>query len=398
MPLAGEVALLDALDRQARRRAEGIATLSVLEGPEALGGTLWNRWAARHARTVVEVSGEDPHAAALGWARALAATRDLGADAEALAMFSLTAANPRHTPVFRGKTAHERRVLLDALPPPAMLPDATWALCRELVIHREAVEPGALPDSVRRALQKNLGAGLRALHALVPPGKAPVAWVPAGPAPSLPGLVVAEKLSNAVPALAVACAVSSEALGAFLAGGETRLKALVREGVLEVPEPASGAEGAVATLEELEREGASEARRAQAAEVALAAHTSARSLSEDRVRSTYEAYLRDRLAEHPTTAGVFKPNAPVDTGGPRPWEVDFLSRELRLAVEIDGYYHFSDRERFRRDRRKDLDLQRAGYWVYRIHGDDLVPRLEEILQTLNTLIDARRRELAGRER
>ncbi|RKG81183.1 DUF559 domain-containing protein [Corallococcus exercitus] len=396
--MAGEVALLDALDRQARRRAEGIATLSVLEGPEALGGTLWNQWAARHGQTVVEVSGEDPHAAALGWARALAATRDLGADAEALATFSLTAANPRHTPVFRGKTAHERRVLLDALPPPAMLPEATWALCRELVIHREAVEPGALPDAVRTALQKNLGAGLRALHALVPPGKAPVVRVPAGEAPSFRGLHVAGVLSNAVPALAVACGVSSEALAAFQAGGETRLKALVREGVLEVPEPASGAEGALAALEDLERKGASEARRAQAAEVALAAHTSAEALSEGKVRSKYERYLRDRLADHPATAGIFKPNAPVDTGGPRPWVVDFLSRELKLAVEIDGYHHFGTRERFRLDRRKDLDLQRAGYWVYRIHWEDLLPRLEEILQTINILIEARRRELAGQER
>ncbi|RKH48443.1 DUF559 domain-containing protein [Corallococcus interemptor] len=395
--MAGDVALLDALDRQARRRAEGIATLSVLEGPEALGAPLWDRWAARHGLTVVEVSGEDAREAALTWARALAATRDLREDAEALATFSLTAANPRHAPVFRGKTAHERKVLLEALPPPASLPEATWALCRELVLGREAVGPGALPEAVRTAFAKNLGAGLRALHALVPPGKAPVVRVAVGEAPSYRGLRVAEALSSAVPALAVACVVSSEALGAFLAGGETRLKALVREGVLEVPEAASSAERAVAALEAMERAGASDARRAQAAEVALAAHTSARLLTEDRVRSTYEAYLRDRLAEHPTTAGVFKLNASVDTGGSRPWEVDFLSRELRLAVEIDGYYHFSDRDRFRRDRRKDLDLQRAGYWVYRIHAEDLVPRLEEILQTLNTLIDARRRELAGRE-
>ncbi|RKH91423.1 restriction endonuclease, partial [Corallococcus praedator] len=132
--MAGDVALLDALDRQARRRKEGIATLSVLEGPADAGNMLWARWAARHGLAVVEVSGEDLNAAALGWARALAAGRDLGADAEALATFSLTAANPRHMPVFTGKTAHERRVLLDGLAPPARLPEATWALCRALII------------------------------------------------------------------------------------------------------------------------------------------------------------------------------------------------------------------------------------------------------------------------
>lgn len=391
MPLAGEVALLDALDRQARRRAEGIATLSVLEGPEALGGTLWNQWAARQGLAVVEVSGEDPRTAALEWARALATARDLGADAEALATFSLTAANPRHTPVFRGKTAHERQVLLDALPPPAMLPEATWALCRELVIGREAVGPGALPNAVRTAFQKNLNAGLRALHALVPPGKAPVVRVPAGDAPSCRGLSVAGALSNAVPALAVACVVSSEALGAFLAGGETRLKALVRECVLEIPAESSETASAVATLRKLERKGASEAQRVSAAEVALAVLTGAGEAGADRARSKAEAYLRDRLEEHAGTSGLFELNARLHPEDKRSWEVDLLCRRFRIAVEIDGYYHFQDPERFRRDRRKDLDLQREGYWVYRLLANDVLSQLEHILHILDTLIEARGR-------
>ncbi|TSC34111.1 endonuclease domain-containing protein [Corallococcus sp. Z5C101001] len=396
MAREGEVALLDALDRQARRRTEGIATLSVLEGPVEPGSALWNQWAARHGQTVVEVSGEDPHTAALGWAQALAAARDLGADAEALATFSLTASAPRRTPTFAGKTAHERRVLLDALPPPAMLPEATWALCRTLVIEREATAPGALPEAVRAALAKNVATGLKALHALVPPGNAPVVRVPAGVAPSLRGLQVARVLSNAVPALAVACVVSTEALEAFLAGPETQLKALVREGRLEVPEAASGARGAVEALRKLEQAGAPEAQRARAAEVALAVLTGAGESSADRARSKAEAYLRDRLEEHATTAGLFALNARLDAGDKRSWEVDLLSRELRIAVEIDGYFHFQDPERFRRDRRKDLDLQRAGYWVYRLLATDVLSRLEHILHTLDTLIEARRRELAGR--
>lgn len=77
--------------------------------------------------------------------------------------------------------------------------------------------------------------------------------------------------------------------------------------------------------------------------------------------------------------------------------MDLLSRELRIAVEIDGYFHFQDPERFRRDRRKDLDLQRAGYWVYRLLATDVLSQLEHILHTLVTLIEARRRELAGRK-
>ena len=219
---------------------------------------------------------------------------------------------------------------------------------------------------------------------------------PAGVAPTFRGLHVAGMLCSAVPALAVACALGPEALAAFLGGEETRLKALVREGRLEVP-GASGPEGAVETLRKLERVGAPEAQRARAAELALEVLTGAGEASTDRARSRAEAYLRDRLAEHATTAGVFENNVRLDTGGPRPWEVDFLCRELRIAVEIDGHFHFQDPERFRRDRRKDLDLQRAGYWVYRLLATDVLARLEDILHTLDTLIEARRREPAGRE-
>ncbi|MEI7892742.1 MAG: hypothetical protein WCI05_06600 [Myxococcales bacterium] len=44
-------------------------------------------------------------------------------------------------------------------------------------------------------------------------------------------------------------------------------------------------------------------------------------------------------------------------------EVDLLAQELRIAVEIDGYYHFQGQAPYRRDRRKDFELQHRGYLV-----------------------------------
>ena len=41
-------------------------------------------------------------------------------------------------------------------------------------------------------------------------------------------------------------------------------------------------------------------------------------------------------------------------------EVDLWAGILGLAVEIDGYYHFQSRDSFRRNRRKDLALQKLG--------------------------------------
>ena len=53
-------------------------------------------------------------------------------------------------------------------------------------------------------------------------------------------------------------------------------------------------------------------------------------------------------------------------------EVDLAALELALAVEIDGYYHFRDADAYRRDRRKDFELQKRGFLVVRVLADDVV--------------------------
>lgn len=46
--------------------------------------------------------------------------------------------------------------------------------------------------------------------------------------------------------------------------------------------------------------------------------------------------------------------------------VDFLWRDQRVVVEVDGYQYHSDRRRFESDRRRDADLQAHGYAVLRV--------------------------------
>lgn len=48
------------------------------------------------------------------------------------------------------------------------------------------------------------------------------------------------------------------------------------------------------------------------------------------------------------------------------YEVDFLWRERRLVVEVDGYTYHSSRSAFERDRRKDAVLRAAGFDVIRV--------------------------------
>jgi very-short-patch-repair endonuclease len=48
------------------------------------------------------------------------------------------------------------------------------------------------------------------------------------------------------------------------------------------------------------------------------------------------------------------------------FEVDFLWKDARLVVEVDGYAYHSNRAAFERDRRRDRTLQTQGWRVVRI--------------------------------
>ena len=80
----------------------------------------------------------------------------------------------------------------------------------------------------------------------------------------------------------------------------------------------------------------------------------------------------------PRTGGRFTLNAKLGFcfgGGAA--EIDLCAESLRLAVEVDGYHHFTDPDAYRRDRRKDWELQRHGYVVLRVLAADVVERMEE---------------------
>jgi very-short-patch-repair endonuclease len=52
-------------------------------------------------------------------------------------------------------------------------------------------------------------------------------------------------------------------------------------------------------------------------------------------------------------------------------EIDLLAQRARVAVEIDGWFHFREPDAYRRDRAKDLVLQQSGYVVMRYLADDI---------------------------
>jgi hypothetical protein len=110
-------------------------------------------------------------------------------------------------------------------------------------------------------------------------------------------------------------------------------------------------------------------------------------------RSAAERFLFELLESHPSSSGHFALNAnPGFDFGPRAAEVDLLAMGLRLAIEVDGFFHFTDPESYRRDRRKDWELQRRGFVVVRVLADDVVMRMDEVLDFILTAIEHCRRE------
>ena len=61
--------------------------------------------------------------------------------------------------------------------------------------------------------------------------------------------------------------------------------------------------------------------------------------------------------------------------------MDFLCREARLIVEVDGATHGEDDER-QRDALRTATLERLGYRIFRVTNDDVMSNLNGVLDSL----------------
>ena len=108
-------------------------------------------------------------------------------------------------------------------------------------------------------------------------------------------------------------------------------------------------------------------------------------------RSAAEKFLFRFLDGLPKTKGLFTPNGRIDIPfGPNSYmEVDLLCKEKKVAVEIDGAFHFEDAEHYRRDRRKDFLLQKNGYLVLRFLAEDVTKRLPQVVEEISAALACR---------
>ncbi|HYO70870.1 MAG TPA: DUF559 domain-containing protein [Archangium sp.] len=397
--------ILHELERHQRRREQGIPTLTVLAGPPGTASSFWRQWLDSLHRSGCTVIASSEAGVLQAWTAALARSRNLEADAaDFLGMAGGLA--PGELPArLEGKTAHERGILLHELFSAAPDGDASTA-CRCLLQPQVTHNSGAPLDAVLDALEREPLRALVALHALVPPGTAPALLLTGSGSEGLARAArVASKLCASLPSLALALTADRTTLDTYLHGGESQSLAMVREGLIELAAPSPETLGVklealgIQPSEELARplarlaaEGVSDEVLALFGEVVREhQRPSPPEAPGDRARSQEERFLSAFLDLNPSTHGLFELNAsPGFRLAGREVEVDLLCRRFALAIEIDGYRHFQDAEAYRRDRRKDVALQSNGYFVLRFLAQDVVARLEEILDTISEVISHRR--------
>lgn len=391
------------LDRHERRRRVGVPTVSLLVGmgPSTLGAA--RRWAGRSGRPVVRVAGIHHEAAPEAWFDRLAIGRSLDLDAAGWLDRRAGRGGSSTTSGEIGRmTPFELGMRLDA----ALADDRSdpAEACRWLLGLAVAGEQPMLVDLTDR-LDPNPG-GMRravgAIRALVPEGRDPIVLL----ATTGPDDKAADRVESAGRFLAgwaeadpgmtllLATSPGGQARLDRLAPG-TRLGAILGESVVAVASARTDEPTPVPAI--LVKTETPKVVIRQFIEAANAAAVAENKTGVDRARSAVERFLFALLQSIPETAGLFRLNAGTGFrfGPTREMEVDLLAESLQLAVEIDGYHHFRGPDDYRRDRRKDVELQRHGYFVLRVLADDVVGRLEDVLDAILAEVADRRRRVGS---
>lgn len=349
-------AVARALDEHWRQRERGVPTLSVLCGSDAVARGEWRAWAGG---TGIVCGATAPDSMVLAIAGAV---RPSLYDA-ALRRVAIRAGVSRDCVVRSAASGNaDFAKLLEALDS-----SATEECCRAALA--DLPFPGP-PETLLRILHE--------LRIALPP-----VFLSAG----IDALQGAAALTEAEPRVQLALRLH-DARSLDLPP-DTRAKSLAREGMIECEHEPEPEHPAAHSRRQLASDGArDDALQTRSPQPASATPPDGPAL-DDGARSAQELFLFRMFECAPDLAGVFALNETVALHS-RAWEIDLLARDVKLAIEIDGYHHFQDADAYRRDRRKDMELQEAGYLVLRFLASDVVPDLERILETTRRALSARR--------
>ncbi|TMQ27716.1 MAG: DUF559 domain-containing protein [Deltaproteobacteria bacterium] len=332
-----------ALDRHDAERRRGASVLSIVTGDAPTTLTAWAAWAARRGclTLVTESASLDDVITDLlaqaPWLRSMQAARERLAAAAHLQPDEIDAA-------LDARSEAERAAWIEEVAD----------------MDRHARVSGWLLSSLRERCARVLDPTAApvqdgALLAVLCDLAAPIAVLLHRPEPARPWLEAAIRTAAALvaymPRHSVAVGAPSSLVTDVLRGRDSAALSMARQGMVPIASSAWPATG--------------------------------------RPRSGTERTLYEALARDPRTAGRFALHVAVHTAAGKV-EVDLLAQVARLVVEIDGWYHFREPQGYRRDRAKDVLLQRAGFFVMRFLAEDIEDRIASIIDEIATGLSGRR--------
>lgn len=378
--------------------------MTLLIGPPSFGIRCWRDWAKHSGSNVIVSSEAEERAFAASWSNGVMAAGDLVE--RVLAWLTKIPVEP----ALLSRNRFERMSLHDfenlwreLFPDFSRNPTASVAY----KILTASILGTALPQDFQEyfaaapenELQPSLHSFLGGLADLFPASDLPAVVLTAPPANAPTWFHSAANLLagivTAIPAIPVAIAASPVEFEIFMREvPDSRLTALLREGRIEldglsaVEIPSQLAMSGITIPSNLADLLAKIGATSDVTSIlADTAETLARTLDvgqEELARSAAERFLFEVLESWPATAGQFQLNERLEfLHGNASAEGDLVAPSSRLVIELDGsYHHLADAEAYRRDRRKDYSYQRHGYLVLRFLSEDVVTRLEDILQTI----------------
>lgn len=387
------------LDIHQQWRKQGTPTLSTISGYPDNIRKIWQQWITNHTLTTATWSPDTSQSLSTCWLEALLAKQTLRRHfLEYLAVINkCTTEHILHRLI--GKTRYELDIFQRNLP--INLSTAGDVLLRwfiELIAREQEITPLFVPELVKILNVQNgqdSQNDLAVFTEFFPLEILPALLIEITScnhlnSPSIRSII---QLIESLPKLPVALSVPPDTLAHYFSStAESRIKTMLHTGLIAInqqdslkinlpPETTCFLQQYHASTQLID-----EAK-------SLLRVPSEAPIDCSNARSQAELFLFNVLELVPDTHGIFKLNTKMPfTFGNQAMEIDLYAHKERIAIEIDGYYHFQELETWRRDRRKDLALQIQGILVLRFLAEDVVTRLEEILNTIRFTLRSGRKE------
>jgi len=382
-----------------QRRSQGIPVLTVLTGTLNDTQEIWCRWIQQDGRDTIIWSPRMTKPLSISWLEKLLARPDI----QRQLLLYLAKINQCATEnillKLTNKSGYELGIFQQQLPLQLSTQGSlllSWFLT-QIALSRELTSDLApsLAQAIKLEDDQNLAQAIMTFTELLPAAILPglLVEVTDDELLQLPCIRILAQIAECLPEMPIALSIMSAHFENYCTKApESRIKAMLRQSVIETHPYTDSRDTLPDKTNQILRQYSAPTQLYEEAK-SLLQLIAGKKDDPSLARSQAEQFLFHMLEWVPETRGVFQLNVKMPFKfGNRPMEIDLFAISDQIALEIDGYYHFQDSESWRRDRRKDFTLQMHGILVLRFLAEDVVSRLDEILDAVRQALQHRRKK------